>query len=222
MRWWVSLALAWWQCWWDALCYVCLLCWLLLCLYLDSVSLSSLSFLGLCGPGSVFYILFPIGCTWLSCLCPGREDTLPPSVEFAPLPSLFSVFSTLPLPCILSITWFLSLEPSSFPSHLAVWLEKARAPWLPCFIILNIPICPVTHTCTFLVFFPVFSFFLSRQLTLSSQLFLWHFKHDPPSLLLQNNRCDVPWSFSPLTRVIFSRPLYFTPSFSLLCSKCSR
>lgn len=45
-----------WQCWWDALSYVCLLCWFLL---LDRVSLS-LSFLGPCGPGSVFSILFSL------------------------------------------------------------------------------------------------------------------------------------------------------------------
>lgn len=142
---------------------------------------------------------------------------LPPSVAFAPLWSLLSVFFTLLFPPILSTAWFLSLEPSSFPLHLAIWLGKARASWLPCFIILNIPICPVTHTCTFLVFFPIFSFFLSRQLTLSSQLFLWHLRHGPPYLLLQNKRCDVPWSFSPLTRAIFSWPLYFTPSFPLPC-----
>lgn len=125
--------------------------------------------------------------------------TLRPIVAFAPLESLLSVFSTLPFLPILSITWFVLLKPPSFPSQFAIQLGKARAPWPPCFIILNIPICPVTHTCTFLLFFPVFSFFLSRQPCLSSQLLVTH----PPTRA-------VTW------------PLCFPPSFSLLCSKCSR
>lgn len=90
-----------------------------------------------------------------------------------------------------------TFKTSSFLSQFTIQLGKAGAPRLPCFIIFNVTICPDTHTCTFLFFFPVFSFFLPRQLYLSSQVLLWHLRHDPLSLLLQNSCCLVPWSLTP-------------------------
>lgn len=156
----------------------------------------------------VFYFLHT-GCTRLRCLCPDREHPCYLPQSHLHVYHVFAVFSPIHLshPFSTPLDFCLCDFPLSFHTFLFGW-EKPELLGFSCFIVLNIP----THTCTFLLFFPVFSF-LSRQLALSSQLFLWPLKHDPPSLPLQNSCCDV--SFSPLTRAAFSWPLYFPSSFSL-------
>lgn len=112
-----------------------------------------------------------------------------------------------------------TFETSLFP--FSIHLGKARAPWLPCFIILIIPICPVTHTCTFLFFLSCLLLFLI-QATLSVQ----------PALSVASQTCSSILAAAeqllcralvahPLTRAV-TWPPSVPPSFSLLCSKCSR
>lgn len=205
----VSLLLSWWQCWWGALSYVCLLFWFLLL----GRSFSLLLVLPWpLWPWVCIFYSFVSSWTWLSCPCPGRKITLHPLVAFAPLESLLSVFTTLPFLPMLSFTWFVLLKPPSFPSQFAFsWNEPELLGFLASSFstfpfVLSLLLAPSFFS------FPVFSFFLSRQLCLSSQLFLWHLRHDPPSLLLQSSCCEVPWSLSPRPRQSLGLPISLLPS----------
>lgn len=153
-------------------------CWFLLSLCLNRVSLSFMSFLDLCGPGSVFY------CTQLNW---EGELMLPPPMTYLYLYYPFSSF--LHFPSILSITLLLSLETSLAIHTLLLGWEKLG---LLSFHTSSFSTYPFALLLTFA---PVlFCIFLSTQLILSNQLFLflWHLKPNPPSLLLQKNHCRVP------------------------------